>query len=298
MRRAERIGFTMVELLIGLTLMSIVGGAVAAAVASQWRSHDALADAERSRQALRDGANVLLGELRAISPAAGDLVSALDTALEVRSTLGASVLCSLAVTRDRLMLPPRHPTVGAALTWWRDGPVAGDSVDILDGRGASPDTISRHEVVDLASGRCSLSSGFVRSAGDAWSSLQLTVSPPLPLSIGIGAPLRFLRRARYSLYRSSTDGRWYLRIKELLGGSWNGIQPVAGPFAAPLASGAGGMAITVRDTAGSPIGGPPFGTARAMAIDLRSRGAQPARALGRAVVVSESLHVTLAPRNE
>jgi hypothetical protein len=58
------------------------------------------------------------------------------------------------------------------------------------------------------------------------------------------------------------------------------------------------MAITVRDTAGSPIGGPPFGTARAMAIDLRSRGAQPARALGRAVVVSESLHVTLAPRNE
>jgi prepilin-type N-terminal cleavage/methylation domain-containing protein len=296
--RQARCGFTLIELLIGLTLTSIVGGAVAAAVAVQWRSHDGLGESEGARQALRDGANVLLAELRAASPAGGDLVAVSDTALELQSAIGASVLCSLSVARDRIIVPPRQPAVGSSLTWWRDAPAPGDSVDILDGRGSAPDSLTRHEVVSIGGGQCALASGFVRSAADAAASIELRVSPALPPSIARGAPVRFLRAARYTLYRSSADGRWYLGIRERLGGVWSIVQPVAGPFAPAAASGRGGMAVVARDGAGAAIPTAPYHGARSLEISLRSRGTRPARALGRATAVAESLHVILAPRND
>src|SRR5690606_7192333 len=133
----------------------------------------------RARQALRDASDVLLAELRAISPAGGDLVAVDDTAIEVRATIGAAVICSVSVARDRVTVPPRRPAVGAALTWWRDAPAAGDSVARLDGRAGLPDTVSRHELVTIGSGSCPLSSGFVYSASDAASGVSLTLSPPL-----------------------------------------------------------------------------------------------------------------------
>lgn len=290
--------FTLIELLISITLLTIVGGAIASAVAIQWRSHDALTDAGRARQAVRDGADVMLAELRALSPPGGDLVTASDTAVEVRATLGAAVICSVSVARDRVTIPPRRPAVGDALTWWRDAPVAGDSLVIFDPRAGLRDTVSRHELVAIGGGVCPLASGFTRSTADAAGGRELTLAPPLSASIGSGAPLRFLRRARYSTYRSSADGRWYFGIKELLGGSWSGVQPVAGPLAPPGAPGAGGMAVVIRDRAGTVLSVPPFGAATEMEITLRANGLRPARALGRTAAVAESLRVSLSPRNE
>ena len=294
----RRVAFTLIELLIAITLLAVIGAAIAIAVATQWRSHDGQADGERARQALRDGADVMLAELRALSPAGGDLAIASDTAVEVRATIGAAVICSVSAARDRVTLPPRRPTVGAALTWWRDAPVAGDTIVVLDGRAGLPDTVSRHELVSVGGGTCPLSSGFARSIADAASGMELRISPPLAPSIGEGAPLRFLRRARYSTYRSSADGRWYFGIKELLGGTWSGVQPVAGPLAPPAAGGAGGMAVVVRDRAGAMLAAPPFGSATELEITLRATGSRHARALGRDVPVAESLRISLAPRNE
>ena len=297
-RSLHRRGFTILELVIAITLLSVVGASIAVAVATQWRSHDSLTDGERSRQALRDAAEVLLAELRPLSPSAGDVISVLDTAIEVRATLGASVICSVTVARDEIMIPPRRPSAGAPLSWWRDWPALGDSVAILDSRAGLADTVSRHEIIGIAGGSCPLSSGFVRTAADAASGVSLTLSPSVPASIGTGVPLSFLRRARYSTYRSSTDGRWYFGIKEQLSGTWSGVQPVAGPFVPPAAGGAGGMAIALRDASGTPLAAAPYTSAAEVEITLRSNGRLPARALGRSSVVSESLRVTLAPRNE
>lgn len=297
-RSGARRAFTLVELLISMTLLAIVGGAIASAVATQWRSHDGLADSERTRKAVRDAAEVILAELREISPSGGDLAVASDTAIEVRATIGAAVVCSVSTARDYVTVPPRDPVAGAALTWWRDAPAIGDSIVILDGRAAASDTVSRHEITNIGSALCPLSSGFVRSAADAAAGMSLTMSPPLPPSIGTGSPLRFLRRVRYSIYRSSVDNRWYFGIKELRGGAWGGIQPVAGPLAPPGVSGTGGMAVLVRDRSGAMLSGPPFDSATALEITLRATGSRPSRALGRSVPVAESLHISLAPRNE
>lgn len=296
----SRAAFTLVELLVALVLLMVVGGGLATAVATQWRSHDALIEGHRGRQALGGAADLLLAELRALSPAAGDIALATDTVLEVRATLGAAVLCSLSVARDRIMVPPRQPAAGAALTWWRDMPLPGDSIDIVDDRGALPDSVSRHEMTSVSGGRCPIASGFVRSVADAASSLEIGVSPPLPPSIGIGAPVRFLRWTRYSLYRSTTDGRWYLGLKERRAGAWTVVQPVAGSFAPPLAAGRGGMAVRLLDTSGAVLsaGGGPFDAARAIELAFRVRGTRPPRALGRPTATADSLHVAVAPRNE
>jgi prepilin-type N-terminal cleavage/methylation domain-containing protein len=296
--RAARRAFTLIELLISITLLTIVGGAIASAIAIQWRSHDALVDADRARQAVRDGAEVMLAELRALSPAGGDLVTASDSALEVRATIGAAVICSVSVARDRVTIPPRRPALGDALTWWRDAPVAGDSLAILDPRAGLRDTVSRHELVAIGGGVCPFASGFTRSTADAARGRELTIAPPLPTSIGSGAPLRFLRRARYSNYRSAADGRWYFGIKELLGNSWGGVQPVAGPLAPAAAAGAGGMEVVIRDRAGAVLSVPPFGAATEVEITFRANGSRPARALGWTAAVAESLVVSLSPRNE
>jgi prepilin-type N-terminal cleavage/methylation domain-containing protein len=297
MNARDRRGFTLVELAIALTLLVVVGGAVATAVTSAWRTHDDLEMARRARQATGDAADLLRAELRAASPAAGDLVAVWDSAIVLRATTGASVVCSVTLARDRFTIPALRPAVGAPLTWWRDMPMAGDSIDLFDGRGALPDTISRHGLVRLAGGVCPQGSGFSRSPADAAAALELEVSPPLPPSIGPGAPVRFLRDTRYSVYRSATDSRWYLGIRERVGGAWTVIQPVAGPFSPPAVA-SGGMSLRLIDTAGALVPAPPYNAVRALEISLRSAVGGTPRAAGRSRPVAESLHVVLAPRNE
>ncbi|HUF29225.1 MAG TPA: hypothetical protein VMM77_01080, partial [Gemmatimonadaceae bacterium] len=266
--------------------------------AAQWRSHDAVAEGEKTRQALNDAASMLLAELRTLSPAAGDLVSATDTAIEVRSTLGASVTCSVTVARDRIVIPPRQPSKGVPLTWWRDAPVVGDSIELLNSRGALPDTVSRHELLGIGGGTCPTSSGFAITPGDAAGGIELRVSPAVPVGVITGAPVRLLRGSRYSLYRSSADNSWYLGIKERMGGSWSVVQPVAGPFL-PRAGTASGVAFAIRDSAGLSLTSQAALTgARLIEIGLRAQGRRQALALGRAASIAESLHVALAPRNE
>ncbi|MGI8842679.1 MAG: PulJ/GspJ family protein [Gemmatimonadaceae bacterium] len=295
---ALRYGFTLIEMVVAIALLAVVGGAVANSVSIQWRSHDSIAGAEHARQALGDAASLLLAELRALSPEAGDLTSVTDTSLEVRATLGASVICSVTVTRDRVFLPPRRPSSGVVLTWWRDAAIVGDSIELLNSRGSFPDTVSRHELRSIGAGTCPMSSGFTATPGDAASGIELRLSPALPAGVVTGAPIRIMRTARYSLYRSPSDNSWYLGIKEMMGGSWSVVQPVAGPFL-PAAAGSGGLAIAIRDSSGTSLRSQPgLVGARLIEIALRARSRRPAIALGRATVIAESLHVAIAPRNQ
>jgi hypothetical protein len=94
------------------------------------------------------------------------------------------------------------------------------------------------------------------------------------------------------------DNRWYLGVKELLGGRWTIIQPVTGPFVPPAAGGAGGIAIRLSDGTGTVVAASPYDVARVVEIALRARSTRPPRAFGRRVPVAESLQVTVSPRNE
>ena len=65
----------------------------------------------------------------------------------------------------------------------------------------------------------------------------------------LAAPLRLLRRARYSHYRAS-DGKWYIGRRTMGPAGWDIVQPVAGPVDSRAS---GGFHLVVFDSLGSPI---------------------------------------------
>lgn len=295
MNRRRFDGFTLVEIVVSLTLLAVVGGTIGVALTAQWRQHDAIAQSEGVNHALIAGADLLLSELRSVSPAAGDIVYVSDSAVEVHGTLGASVVCSTSVLGDRVFLAPHRPQSGSSLTWWRDAPTVGDSVEVLDGRGPARDSISRHVITTIGSGSCPIASGFTKNAADAALGIGLTVAPPVAPTVSPGSPARFLRPTRYSLYRSSSDNRWYLGVREFVNGGWTGVQPVTGPYDARTAA---APVFIVRDSAGASLTSPsPLGSAQRFDFALRGGSWLRGRAMGRASTATESLLVALAPRN-
>jgi hypothetical protein len=80
--------------------------------------------------------------------------------------------------------------------------------------------------------------------------------------VGAGAPVRVLRRRRYTLYQGG-DQRWVVGVREWDAAGPQGVQPLAGPFE-PAA--AGGMRVTVRDGAGAVV---PAGAAGAAEVEVR-----------------------------
>jgi hypothetical protein len=107
-----------------------------------------------------------------------------------------------------------------------------------------------------------------------------------------GAALRFVRRARYQLYRAS-DGLWYVGHLDCLPSRATPcatIQPVVGPFES------NGVHFAYRDSTGAVTSDP----TRVARIDVHARapGLRMPHAGGYASHGSaDSLLITIAPRN-
>src|SRR5207249_7641272 len=90
---SRRAGFTLIELVIAMVLMSLVGGAIVKLLLRQSRFYNSTTDLIQTRQQLRQAAAMLPSDLRGISSVGGDIFSMSDSALEFRSTFGSSVVC-------------------------------------------------------------------------------------------------------------------------------------------------------------------------------------------------------------
>lgn len=304
-----RRGATLVELLVALLLAGVVVAAVARSRASSHTAgSDALARAEARRQ-LRAGAGAVLATLRGIAPAGGDLLALADSALELHITLGASVLCAhapagLDTPPSAVLLAPAGAREGTAA--WADAPDAGDRLLVMardaDGPNAG-DSVPpaparwRWYAATVADGGTPVRTTCM-GAADALA-LRVPLAAPLPAIVHVGAPVRLLRRGRWSVYRSGR--RWYLgwRDVDAGGAGLDVVQPVSGPH--DLAAGSGaprpalafGDAIRARDDAGATEGAVPR-LAQVRAVSLRAQ-APAVRADGAAV--AESLAIAGAFRN-
>ncbi|MGH7695898.1 MAG: hypothetical protein ACRENH_13005, partial [Gemmatimonadaceae bacterium] len=125
-----------------------------------------------------------------------------------------------------------------------------------------------------------------------------------PIAIPEGAPLRFTRTARFSLYKAS-DGRWYLGARDWNGDAerFNSIQPVAGPLQAYSANPSeSGLLFVYRDASGTQLPRPADG-ARIASITVTSRAVSdaPVRVRGLASAANgryaDSSSITVALRN-
>lgn len=232
--RRGRLGVTLIELIIALTLFALIGGMLVSVLLRQQRFQRALADVADSRGRMRDIATIIPTDLRGTSSVGGDLMSIDLTSMQFRAAIGSSALCSYA-NANVIELPPKVLVSGNAITSWINPPQPGDVVFIYnDGTlaGNADDTWSEFRITDTTSAVnaawCPAASGLTQVADAGQRRYRVTVTPnPDPVRIRIGAPIRFAREVRYSLYAGS-DAKWYVGYQTC---TPSGVAGVAGACA-------------------------------------------------------------------
>ena len=286
MTRARRRGSSLIELTVVIVLLAVIGTATLGVVVHQERFYREQASAIDSRATVRDAASLLQSELRALTPADGDLYAIGPGAVDFRATLAQSVICTISPSRTQITIPPEHLAAGAPLTWLGTQPEQGDTLLVLTARSALGDAWDRHVLTSApaSGGSCPTSSGLTTSLAEASAALTLSLSAPLDTAIAAGALVRVVRRARYELYRAS-DSRWYLGYLDCLSSRatpCNTVQPAAGPFAPA------GMRLSYLDRGGAPTADP-WRVARIDVLAIAERRSSP--------TVLDSLATTIALRN-
>ena len=253
MKQRRRPGFTLVELLIVLVLLSIVGGSLMSMISNQQRFYQGTYDLIELRSQLRQAEAVVSSDLRSLSTPGGDIIAMTDSSMDFRYTIGSSISCTTPAG-STIIIPPTTTANGNTLTNWlsqaapgrhrirlrrrREANVSGDD--------AWQPTRSASDLIP-GSGTCDAAYN-AQSAG--YSMAMLTSISPTVVQ---GAPIRFVRRAHYSLYQSGNDNNWYLGYSCSACGTTT-VQPIAGPFKAYTDAGGtdtSGIRITYFDSTGA-----------------------------------------------
>ena len=250
-------------------------GVIASIALRQQRLFAELSDNAATTEHLREVIATLPIDLRAVSPAAGDIRDARDTALEVRATIASAVVCYTAARSVVLA-----PTLSGAETFaaYLTTVAANDTAWLLDVRDTLESWIPRRitSVSSTTIARCAYGGPTVSRAPFAATVLALDTLAPGRA----GTVLRVTRPVRYSLYRSA-DGSWQLGARDWNTSTlrFNSIQPVAGPLLSPSAY---GLAFSYVDGGGGIVARPVDSSAglALIRITARGQGAGPARVLG------------------
>ena len=304
--RLTRSAFTLVEIIIAVAIAGVAGSAITLTLVRQQRFFSSAASILDVRSQLRDGADVLVGDLRGAAVARFGIRAVEDSMIEFYATIATSVACA-APSGATIALPPQVLSRGNSLTSILFVPDTAD-VALLYGIPSGVPDSGRWETQRIASftsrsvaSTCPSSSGFTTAAdGAAGTAAYLLVlaASPSP-AVRKGAPIVFVRRVRYSIYRSS-DGEWYLGYRRCNAGSsvCSAIQPVSGPYRPYSRSpGSSGLSFRYFDGVGLEVPSP---TGNVAQIDVILRG-QTSRAasldgdLRR--IYRDSVVLTVSPRN-
>lgn len=300
----RRAGFTLVELLVAIVLLVIVGGAIHDGLRRQQQVFRSIAAMIAARGDVRDAVEVLAADLADASQL-DTLPVAADSAVEFFSSVASSVSCDSAPAYT-LRLPPEKLASRIVLTSILAAP---DSGDLLLVYNDDPAAIAdgprwdRHTIASVstqsASVACPAATGLT-AAGDALAPAHVVnLRNPASPAIRRGAPVRILRRTRYSLYRSGS--LWYLgqRRCNASGPSTCGvIQPLSGPYARYSSTSTSGIAFRYFDSALAPLD-PWSAETRVALVDIAVRSPPLSIQLGTATpaTLGDSARITVALRN-
>lgn len=271
-------GLTLIEVLIALALAGIIGTVLLTTLTSQQRLYAALDTRTRVQRNLRTGVSVLPADLRSASPTGGggDLVALQDAMVQLRATIGSSVVCGIPASTPRktqIDLPPLNASANVFSTWYTP-PVVGDTVWVYD-ENVNPtpadDRWTPYKITAFAQAPTASGSpvcptaAFLDPVKDAASALKprwrVTLSDTLADSVRVGAGVRFTRQVRYSLFSppgaaTAAPPRAYIGYAEQGASGMGAPDVLAGPFHAYAPGGGGGLAFTYFDSTGAAIAAP------------------------------------------
>jgi prepilin-type N-terminal cleavage/methylation domain-containing protein len=305
--RRRRRGMTLIEIMISLVLLGIVGGVIMRVIMRQQRFYQGVNQIMTQRGQLRNATSVLPVDLRSLSSVGNDIIVATDSSMEFMVNVGTGVVCSV-VNNAQVAMPPTTLANGQTITTWYGydepnptlDPVAytvyiyNDSVTL----GNEDDEWKKFTLAGLHhdASQCLTTFATNTDAGKQRPVLELTdpagftdpvTSGPLSQYIGVGAPVRVLKRVRYALYQAG-DGKWYLGFSPFLKATsaYDTPSPVSGPYD-PYVSGSGaasGFGFRYYDVDGNEIASGADATQRARIarVDLiaRARTASNVRTAG------------------
>ena len=113
MRLSVRSGFTVAELLVATAVAGIATALMTVTVVRQQRFYSSAAQVMDVRSQLRDAADILASDIRGAAIAGFGLPFMSDTAIEMFTTVGTSVACSLPAP-NAIGLPPASLVSGSA----------------------------------------------------------------------------------------------------------------------------------------------------------------------------------------
>lgn len=259
---ARRGGFTLIEMLIGLVLLSLVGGVAVRLGLSAERSvrlAQAAAHAERSFDTALDFLESELADA-GTDGSGSDLIRLGQDSLTWRATRGVGLACQVTATDVRLL---QHQWSASRL------PQPGrDSLMLYVGA----DSLRTDSAPWLVLPILGVSSGSCAGAAalSLHTALDTTQAPPGSLPHLV--PARVFEVMQVRLY--SSLGAWWFGTRSVSGGE--GIQPVAGPLSP------GGLQFTYRDSTGQVTAIP----AEVRSISALLKGAVAGRADSAAVVLA------------
>lgn len=297
----SRRGVMLLELMLALVSGAIVIAAIVGVVVRAERFHASVEARMRMRSQLRAGGDIIAASSRFGAAQGAPVALATDTAVELSTVIGAATTCAPPAV-GRVALVPDSLASGATLTSMVTTPDSADDVLVWHVATSAQPTAgwdhARIAAVAVRSTAAVCPIGSLVSAADVAGrvpALELTVSPAI--DAGMGAPVRFLRRARFSVYRAS-DGLWYLGYRRCPGGACGAIQPVSGPYAA---AGAAPMTLRYFDLGGAlatPVAATRLGGITRIDVVLRARsgGVIDLPGVGRGAG-HDSVVVSIAPRN-
>lgn len=214
--RPSRRGFTLIEIMIAVTLLGIIGSILTTVLVRQQRFHRAVGQVTDARARMRDIATILPTDLRSISTAGRDILGISDTSIQFRAFVGSAVLCNYA-SATIIELPPQELASGNVLASWINPPQPNDIAYLYDSgtqAGNVDDAWAVFTVADTVSEAnaawCPTSRGFATAADATKRRYRITLTTaPNQARVVLGAPIRFAREVRYSVYLAS-DAQWYV----------------------------------------------------------------------------------------
>ena len=298
MTQRRRSGFSLVELLLVLVLLSIVGGSLMSLVNKQQRFYQGTYDLIELRSQLRQAEAVMSSDLRGLSTPGGDLLTMTDSSMDFRYTVGSSIACTTPAG-STIIIPPTTTANGNTLTNWLGIPQQNDSLYVFDEAAnattSGDDTWQPYQLAaDPTPGGGTCAAAYNAQSSGYSLSIVGTISP----TILQGAPIRFVRRAHYSLYQSGNNNSWYLGYSCSSCGNTT-VSPIAGPFM-PYTDAGGtdvsGIRITYFDSTGTATA-IPLNVAR-VSIVLRGQTRNALNVSGlKQGVYMDSIRMTIALRN-
>ena len=295
--RSSRRGMTLVEIMIALVLLGIVSGVIMRVVLRQQRFYQGVNQIITQRSQLRQGTSVLPIDLRSLSSIGQDFIAVSDSAVEFDMNIGTGVVCAVQTFGTKIVLPPLVLDKGHTLTSFYPG-VKLDAAEILRGvtvyvyndssrSGNFDDRWQKFKLVlaEEDPNRCIFSFATALDAGkpryvltlaDTAGKTDAVTGGPISRYIGVGAPVRLMKRVRYKLFQD-TDSKWYLGYSEYdkATSKYLDLTPVSGPYQA-YATGTGstpGFAFRYYDVDGVEIasGAGEADRARIARVDIIAR---------------------------